>query len=81
MSYINAILFNKQRGIVTLSDVLVLAVKEFLGKTKYDEGAATSTGDVATLTASTGKDMYFAKGQVNFKSTSATGALVHARWN
>lgn len=58
-----------------MSDIIVLAKKEFGGKTKYAEGAATTTGDVATLTATAGKDMYCGKAQVNFKSTSATGAL------
>jgi hypothetical protein len=51
---------------VLMSDILFLSVKEFAGKLVKNEGAATGTGTLATLTASSGKDMYLARAQVVF---------------
>jgi len=57
-----------------LSDIEFLAIKEFGGKLRQNDGtlAATTTGDLATLTASSGKDMYLAKAKFNARNNSAT---------
>jgi len=44
-----------------VSDIEFLAVKEKEGKIRSAEGFLSVTGDLATLTANTGKDMYLAK--------------------
>ena len=49
----------------TLSDIEYLAIKEFDGKLVKNEGGVTAAGDIATLTASGGKDMYIARAKVN----------------
>lgn len=45
-----------------MGDIEYLSIKEFDGKTVKDNGVLASgvTGDIATLTASGGKDMYLA---------------------
>jgi len=48
-----------------LSDIMFLATKEFDSKLRSNEGAVTTTGDLATLTAASGKDMYLASAKVN----------------
>ena len=52
-------------GVTTLSDIMFLAVKEYNGggtsKLKHNEGQRTAAGDIATVTASSGKDMYIAR--------------------
>jgi len=58
-------------------DVAYLAKKEFDGKLRTDEGFLSATGDLATLTANTGKDMYLARAKCVFHtngSSSATNA-------
>ena len=47
-----------------LSDIEFLAKKEFDGKLVKNEGFLSTTGDLATLTASSGKDMYIARAKV-----------------
>jgi len=42
------------------SDVSFLAKKEFDGDLKNDEGSRTTTGTLATITASAGQDLYLA---------------------
>lgn len=54
----------------TLSDIEFLAKKEFDGKLVTDEGTRTTTGDIATLTANTGKDMYLAKAKFSIETTN-----------
>jgi len=49
-----------------LSDIEFLAIKEFGGKLRSAEGSVTAAGDIASLTANTGKDMYFASANVTF---------------
>ena len=51
----------------TLSDIEFLSKKAFDGKLKTNEGtkADGATGDLATITASSGKDMYLAKAKVS----------------
>jgi len=58
-----------------LSDIEFLAKKEFDSKLRQNDVAAkTSTGDGATLTANTGKDMYLAKAKVTMQDTSVAFA-------
>jgi len=47
-----------------LSDIEFLAIKEFGGKLKKNEGFLSATGTLATLTAAGGKDMYIARAKV-----------------
>ena len=49
----------------TMSDIMFLAKKEFDGKLRQNDGTRTTAGDLATLTATTGKDMYLAYAKVN----------------
>ena len=49
-----------------MSDLLFLSVKEHAGKLRTDEGFLSATGDLATLTATTGKDMYIGRAKVTF---------------
>jgi len=49
-----------------LSDIEYLAIKENDGKLRSDEGFKSTTGDLATLTANSGKDMYIARAKVTF---------------
>jgi len=55
--WIHALFGRKKR----LSDIEYLAIKEFDGKMVKNGSIRTTTGDIATLTASSGKDMYLAK--------------------
>ena len=56
-----------------LSDIEFLAIKEFDGKLKQSDGSIFATGDVATITASSGKDMYLARAKITISSTSTAG--------
>ena len=56
-----------------LSDIEYLSIKEFDSKLVQADGTATATGDLASLTASSGKDMYLAKARINVGYTGATG--------
>ncbi len=68
MSYLLSILFNKLHGKKKLSDIEYLAIKEFGGKLRQNDGLVNgTTGDVCTLTANTGKDMYLAWAQANIR--------------
>jgi len=42
-----------------------LMKKEFLGELVEDDGTLSAAGDLATLTASAGKDMYLASAKIN----------------
>lgn len=53
-------------GVATLSDIIVLAKKEFEGKVRSVEGQSSAVGDLVTITANTGKDMYLARAVVTF---------------
>lgn len=48
-----------------LSDIEFLSIKEFDGKLRQSDGIRTTTGDIATLTATSGKDMYVGKAIIN----------------
>ena len=58
----------------TLSDIEFLAKKEFDGKLRTAEGNVTAAGDIATLTANSGKDMYLATAKVIFISEDTSSA-------
>ncbi len=47
-----------------LSDIEYLAIKEFDGKLVHNDGNVTAAGDVCTLTASGGKDMYLGRARI-----------------
>ena len=49
-----------------MSDIMFLAVKEFDSKLRSAEGSVTAAGDIATLTANSGKDMYLARAKITF---------------
>lgn len=54
-----------------MSDIQFLAIKEFDGKVRSDEGELFEVvGDLATLTANTGKDMYLASAKCVFFNTT-----------
>jgi len=58
-----------------LSDIEFLSIKEFDGKAVTSEVTrltADGAGDLATLTASSGKDMYLAKAKINVITNNAT---------
>ena len=58
-----------------LSDIEFLAIKEFDGKLKKNEGFLSTTGDLATLTASSGKDMYLARAKINWVSNTGVASF------
>ena len=59
-----------------LSDIEYLSIKEFDGKLVENEGVLTgTTGTLATLTASTNKDMYLAVAKISMKGGPNNGSL------
>ena len=66
--------FLKQKAGGKLSDIEFLSIKEFDGKLVQNDGSKTTTGDLATLTASSGKDMYVAKAKIVATLSSNPGA-------
>jgi len=61
-----------------LSDIEFLSIKEFGGKLVKNEGNVTAAGDIATLTASGGKDMYLARAKVVFYLEDASAGTADA---
>lgn len=61
-----------------LSDIEYLSIKEFEGKlvTNTGQKADGTTGDLATLTASSGKDMYLAKAQASIRFDATTALIL-----
>jgi len=57
------LVFLKRSG-KKLSDIEYLSIKEFDGKLVQNDGTRTTTGDLATLTAGSGKDMYLASAKI-----------------
>lgn len=57
-----------------LSDIEFLSIKEFEGKVRSDESRRTTVGDLATLTANSGKDMYLATAKVNMTGNFSLNA-------
>jgi len=68
-------------GVATLSDIMFLAKKHFDSKMRYPdesdptvvEGALSAAGDLVTVTAKTGKDLYLARAQVSWFANTTTG--------
>jgi len=58
------------------SDVSFLMKKEFEGALVSDEGTLSIAGDLASLTASAGKDMYLARAKITYSPNSATSSIV-----
>ena len=67
------ILFLSPRGGRKLSDIEFLSIKTFGSKIVTDENPLSTTGDLATLTASSGKDMYLAAAKVVFYMNATDG--------
>ena len=57
-----------------MGNIEYLAIKEFEGKLRSDEGIAVAAGDMATLTATAGKDMYLAAAKCVIHTTPFGGA-------
>ena len=59
-----------------LSDIEFLSIKEFGGKlVENDNTVDNATGDLATLTANSGKDMYLASAKVNCRASGTANAI------
>ena len=60
-----------------LSDIEYLSIKEFDGKlvTNTGQQADGATGNTATLTASSGKDLYLAKASVTLRADAAQAGV------
>jgi len=69
------ILFGVEVGDTDMGDIEYLAIKEFGGKLRSDEGTLSVTGDLATLTANTGKDMYLASAKCIFYLNNDSSAI------
>jgi len=66
------LVFLKESG-KRLSDIEFLAIKEFDSKLVDNEAVQAATGTGATLTASSGKDLYLAGAQITiFRDTSSS---------
>ena len=59
-----------------MSDIIALAIKEFEGKLRADANvkAETVVGDLATLAASGGKDMYLARAHASIRNVGGANA-------
>lgn len=63
-------------GAATLSDIMFMAKKVFDSKERSAEGTLDdATGDLATLTANTGKDMYLAGATINARVTGTAAGV------
>jgi len=60
-----------------LSDIEFLAIKEFGNKARSNEGSVSAVGDIVSLTATAGKDMYLARAKV-IVSVNVSSAGVHS---
>ena len=59
-----------------VSDIEFISYKSFQGKTRENSSIRISAGDLATLTAAVGKDMYLAKAKIVF-----TGSVGVDTWS
>lgn len=59
-----------------MGDIIDMAIKEFEGKLRSNTAVQPSatTGDLGTLTANTGKDMYLARAKASIKDTGGAVA-------
>jgi len=62
---------------VDMGDLEFLSIKEFDSKLRQDDGTLTAIGDLATLTANTGKDMYLGKAKIVMQRIINPGASFH----
>ena len=73
-------------------DLALLLKKEFDGKLITAEGTRTTSGDIATITAASGKDMYLAKAKCSVRLTGVdtlanvfvelkANAVIKATWS
>jgi hypothetical protein len=62
-------------GIKTLGDIEFMSIKEFQGKVRQDDGTQIATGDVCSLTANVGKDMYLAKAKATVHNANVVSAV------
>jgi len=51
-------------GEIDMGDIQFLSIKEFDGKLRSDEGFRSTAGNLASLTANTGKDMYIGRAKI-----------------
>jgi len=56
-----------------LSDIEFLSIKDFDGKIVKNKGQVTADGTLATLTASSGKDMYLGTAKVSYTGDTSVG--------
>ena len=61
---------------VLMSDILLLAVKKHAGKLKEDHNTVTTAIPLCTLTASSGKDLYFGRAHINATNTHASNSSI-----
>ena len=66
-------LFAGKVGDTDMGDIEFLAIKEFDGKLVKNDNSVTANGTLATLTASSGKDMYLASSKCSIKMSNTTG--------
>ncbi len=64
------------RPVVSSGDLSFLQQKEQEGKLKTAEGTVTAVGDICSLTASTGKDLYLAKAKISASSATSTSGNI-----
>ena len=57
-----------------MGDIEYLSKKEFDGKLRINDGELSTVGDIATLTANTGKDMYLGVATCTFLGINSAGA-------
>lgn len=62
-------------GVKTLGDIEFMSIKEFQSKVRQDDGTQIATGDIASITANTGKDMYLAKAKVTAHNANVSNAV------
>jgi len=69
------LLYLREAGGGRLSDIEYLSIKEFGSKLVQNDGTRTTAGDLCTLTASSGKDMYLAGAKINFRSLATPPSI------
>ena len=64
-----------------LSDVIALAKKAFEGKVNVSQGSQGTTGDIISITAGAGKDMYLAGAKFSASHTTSSVIAVDLKVN
>jgi len=70
MTIISAI--SVRLGIITLSDIIAMSVKRFLGKFLEDAGSVTATGTMVSIIPAAGKTFYFGGAKASSFSQGGT---------